>query len=121
MNSITTATGSRTTDRAIFGALVVIMVCASPRLLVYHRSMQVGTTRVVLAAIDSAGTRVSLAAPSIQGQRVRATLHAIDSLARTVPVRTMTPLHGHLEWTLHYSTRNGYVSRPVVRVVTTRR
>ena len=83
--------------------------------------MQVGTTRVDLAAIDSAGARVSLATPPIQGRKVRAALHAIDSLANTIEARTMTPPNGQLEWTLHYVVRNGRVTLPGVRVVITRR
>ena len=109
-------------DRVMFGALLLIMFIAAPRLRVYYRSMQVGTTRVELAAIDADGTRVELAVPpELQGHKVRAALTGIKAFAKTTRARTLTPPAGHLEWTLRYAEDLGQIPIPHARVLITGR
>ena len=121
MNSRTVG-GSRVTDRVIFGALLLSMLLAAPRLRVYYRSMQVGTTRVELAAIDADGRRVELAVPpELQGHRVRAALTRIKAFSTTTRARTLTPPAGHLEWTLRYAVDFGLPTIPQARVLVTGR
>lgn len=102
----------------IFGALLLIMFVSAPRILVYYRSMQIGTTRVELAAIDAGGTRVELAVPpAIRGHNVRGTIAGIETFAKTAQARTLTPAAGRLEWTLRYAVGLGQVTTPRTRVL----
>ncbi|MEO8577461.1 MAG: hypothetical protein ABI556_12205 [Gemmatimonadales bacterium] len=120
MNSTNTVTRSRTIDRVLFGALFLIMLASSPRLIVYNRSTQVGATRVEVVSIDAAGARLSLGAPSaVQGLRLRATIAAIEAFAETRPAHMLTPQGGRLEWTLRYSVRSWGPQNQRARVLTT--
>ena len=113
-----TVSGSKAIDRMIFGALLAVMLGASPRLLVYYHSTQTGMTRVELAAIDARGTRIELAVPAaLRGHKVRGTIAAIEAFAKTAQARTMTPAAGRLEWTLRYSVGVGQVTTPRTRVL----
>jgi hypothetical protein len=122
MNRGSTVSGSPVVDRVIFGALVLIMFCAAPRLLVYHRSMQLGTTRVELAAIDANGTKVELPVPpDLQGYRLRAALKNIEAFSMTTRARALTPPAGRLEWTLRYAVDFGSITPRYSRVLITGR
>lgn len=95
------ATGSRRIDRAIFVALLLLVIASAPRILAYHRSAQLGPTTVRLVAVGAAGERFVLAVPqSIPDARIRVVAERIHAFVETPAGRALVPPQGRLEWAL---------------------
>jgi hypothetical protein len=121
MSERSTVTASRPRDLVIFAALLTCLLALAPRLIVYARPAQLGTTRVDLRVVAPNGDNTTVRAPeSLQGHTLRDAITRIEAFAATPEGRAMVPPGGRLEWQLNYTVQFPHSPHPRRRHLTTR-